>query len=298
MKKLITHNGSFHSDDIFACAILCLMLEKNNETFEIIRTRDEEIIKMGDFVFDVGGIYDAENNRFDHHQIGGAGRRPVGSIQIEYAAVGLVWRKFGIKLCDSQKVVDFVEKRLIAPIDAGDNGFDLIQNLYEVSPYLLQHLFLAMRPTWREESLKEDEMFLKSLEIAKQILKREIVQAEDSVLAEDLVTSAYHNSLDKRIIVLEKNYPYEYTLNNFSEPLFVIYPREDNINWGIKAVREDPKTFINRKNFPKLWAGLRDEELQNVSGVRDAVFCHRGLFLAVAKSREGAIKLAQLALED
>ena len=39
-----------------------------------------------------------------------------------------------------------------------------------------------------------------------------------------------------------------------------------------------------------------DETLQKVTGVEDAVFCHKGLFLAVAKSKEGAIKLAELAL--
>ena len=74
-KTLITHNGSFHTDDIFACATLSLMLEKKGEKFEIIRTRDEEIIKTGDYVFDVGGVYDEEGNRFDHHQKGGAGVR-------------------------------------------------------------------------------------------------------------------------------------------------------------------------------------------------------------------------------
>ncbi len=42
--------------------------------------------------------------------------------------------------------------------------------------------------------------------------------------------------------------------------------------------------------------GLRDEELQKITGVEDAVFCHKGLFLAVSKSKEGAVKLAELAL--
>ena len=58
-KKLVTHNGSFHADDVFACALLALVLENEDEKFEVIRTRDEKIIKEGDFVFDVGGIYDA-----------------------------------------------------------------------------------------------------------------------------------------------------------------------------------------------------------------------------------------------
>ena len=293
-KKLITHNGSFHADDIFAAATLSIYLEKKGETFEIIRTRDEEIIKAGDYIFDVGGIYDAEQNKFDHHQIGGASKRLNG---IEYAACGLVWKKFGIELCGSQKACDLIDERLFAPVDAGDNGFDLVENKYETSPYFIQHAFNAMRPTWREVDLKEDEMFLKCVAIAKEILMREIIQAQDALLAEEMVISIYKNTEDKRIIILDKNYPFEYTLNNFPEPLYVIYPRKSDGRWGVRAVRKDPKTFINRKNFPKSWAGLRDEELVNVSGVADAVFCHRGLFLAVAKTKEGTIKLAQIAVE-
>jgi uncharacterized UPF0160 family protein len=295
MKKLITHNGSFHTDDIFACATLCLILEKKGEEFKIIRTRDDEIIKIGDYVFDVGGIYDANNNLFDHHQIGGAGKR---NNSIEYSSFGLVWKKFGIELCGSQKVVDMVDERLVAPVDAGDNGFDLVENKYEISPYFIQHAFNAMRPTWREENLTDDEMFLKCVSMAKEILAREIIQAQDMFFAEEMVISIYKNTEDKKIIILDKNYPYEYTLHNFSEPLFVIYPRKADNLWGIKAIKDDPKTFINRKNFPKTWAGLRDEELQNVSGVSDAIFCHRGLWLAVAKTKEGAIKLAQIAVES
>ena len=133
--------------------------------------------------------------------------------------------------------------------------------------------------------------------MAKEILAREIIQAKDGVLAEEIVVSIYNNTQDKRIIVLDKHYPFEYILNNFPEPIFVICPSRDIRNkWGVKALREDPKTFKNKKDFPKSWAGLRDEELQNVSGVGDAVFCHRNLFLAVAKTKEGAIKLAELAL--
>ena len=64
VKKLITHNGTFHADDVFACVTLSLMLEKNGEKFKIIRTRDEKIIKGGDYVFDIGGVYDEKTNRY------------------------------------------------------------------------------------------------------------------------------------------------------------------------------------------------------------------------------------------
>jgi len=36
--------------------------------------------------------------------------------------------------------------------------------------------------------------------------------------------------------------------------------------------------------------------LQKITGVSDAFFCHKGLFLAVTGSKESAIKLAELAL--
>ncbi|OGI67257.1 hypothetical protein A3A05_02655 [Candidatus Nomurabacteria bacterium RIFCSPLOWO2_01_FULL_41_12] len=301
MKKLITHDGSFHSDDVFAAATLGLMLEKDGFDFEIIRTRDEIKIKSGDYVFDVGGVYDAEKNRFDHHQPGGAGKRvsSLGEPGIEYASFGLVWKKFGKQLCTDQKVIDLIDKKLVVPIDAWDNGVNLVENKYtEISPYFLQHIFFAMEPTWKEEDRNIDEMFLKSVEIAKGILSREIIQTQDSLLAEELVISVYQNTLDKRIIVLDKNYPCQYTLNNFPEPLFVIYPRKTNNYWGAKAVRQDPKTFNNRKDFPQSWGGVREEELQKLSGVEDAVFCHKGLFMAVAKSKEGAVKLAQIAVNS
>src|SRR5438045_63101 len=103
--KLVTHDGSFHTDDVFAAATLILHLEKTNSGWEIIRTRDEEIIKNADYVFDVGGVDDKEKNRFDHHQVGGAGERFHG---IPYASFGLVWKKFGEEVCGSQKVAQTI----------------------------------------------------------------------------------------------------------------------------------------------------------------------------------------------
>ena len=298
IKKLVTHNGSFHADDIFAAATLIIYLEQKGETFEVIRTRDEEVIKSGDYVFDVGGIYDAEKNKFDHHQGGGAGRRPAppGDVSsIEYASFGLVWKKLGVELCGSPISAEIIDQKLVAPIDAWDNGFDLVENKNETSPYFIQHAFLSFVPTWKEK-VNFDDMFFKAVSFAKEILAREIIQAQDAILAEEKVISIYKNSQNKRIIILEKNYSYD-ILHNFPEPLFVIYFKESSNHWMVKTVRKDPKTFKNRKDFPKAWAGLRDEELQKVTGVPDALFCHRGLFLAVAKTKEGAIKLAELALE-
>lgn len=294
-KKLITHNGSFHSDDIFAAAAFSLLFEKNGEPFEIIRTRDKEIIKSGYCVFDVGGVYDEEKNLFDHHQKGGAGKRENG---IDYSSFGLVWKKYGEEICDSKEAADLIDKKLVAPIDAGDNGIDLVENKYDISPYLIQHAFSSMYPTWRENDLNKDEIFLKCVAIAKIFLQREVKIANDIVLSKIILIDIYKKTEDKRIIILDDNYPFESVLCDFEEPLFVIYPRKTDNTWGVKAITKDISTFENRKDLPKEWGGLMDEELVKISLVPDAIFCHRALFLAVAKSREGAIKLAQIAVES
>jgi uncharacterized UPF0160 family protein len=36
----------------------------------IVRSRDAEVLKDCDVVIDVGGVYEPDNNRFDHHQRG------------------------------------------------------------------------------------------------------------------------------------------------------------------------------------------------------------------------------------
>jgi uncharacterized UPF0160 family protein len=316
MKKLITHNGSFHTDDIFAAATLILYLEKIDNTFsaqggpasgwEIIRTRDPEIINSGDFVFDVGGVYDEATNRFDHHQLGGAGRRSRATsegesgVEIEYASFGLVWKKFGIELCESQEVVDLIDQKLIAPIDAGDNGIDLYKNNFEnVSPYTINNVLSIFSPTALED-MDKDVQFSKALVWAKEILSREIKKANDKIKITVIIQDFYKTSEDKRLIVIDKPKVSRFeiwdALQIFPEPLFVVYG--DSEDWSAVAMRKEKNSFGNRKNFPIEWKGLREKELQDISRVEDAIFCHNNLFMVAAKSKEGAIKLAQIAVES
>lgn len=291
---LVTHSGSFHADDIFASATLALLFERDGKNFKIIRSRDLEVIKAANYVYDVGLIHDEATNRFDHHQQGGAGK---GKYGMEYSSFGLIWKKYGVDLCGSEKVADIIDKRLVSPVDAGDNGTDLVTNKYEISQYVIQNFFSSMQPTWKEENLNYDEQFMKCVVIAKELLLREIANARDFVLAEESVLKIYNDTTDKRLIVLDDNYPCERILVNFTEPLFIVYPRNDG-TWAVKGVPQSSQSFMSRKKLPEAWGALVNEELQKVTGVSDAVFCHRALFLAVAKSKEGALKLAELALQN
>jgi len=296
MKKniLVTHNGSFHADDVFACAALTAMLDRIGEQWEIIRTRDEEEISKGDYVFDVGGIYDPTNNRFDHHQSGGAGKRENG---IDYASFGLVWKKFGEQVSGNAEVAELVDRKLVQPIDALDNGVDLVKLTGEVKPYFIQEAFKAFHPNWKnsnEESLYR--AFLECVEFGKKILLREVDHETAAGEAKSIVRKFYMTAENRQIIILDHRYPWQEELASYPEPLYVISPRGEGKGWGVECVPQELFSFEVRKKLPAAWAGLRDVKLAKVSGVPDAVFCHRGLFMAVARSSEGAIALANLAI--
>lgn len=288
--KLVTHNGSFHADDIFATATLSLMLGKEGKKFEIIRTRDEGMIKKGDFVYDVGGIYNPNKNRFDHHQKTFKERRKNGII---YSSFGLIWKKYGKKITSNEEIKDRIDKKIIQPIDAGDNGQDLYKLNLDVKPYLISSLFHAFRPTWKEKD-DFDKPFLEMVKIAKKILDREIKREIDNFEGEKKFLKIYKSSKDKRLIILDGKYPIPDSVIDL-KTLFVVSLRSDG-NWAVNTISKSLGSFRNKKDLPKVWGGLRDKELQKITGVRDAIFCHKGLFLAVAKSKTGAIKLAELAL--
>jgi hypothetical protein len=67
-KKVGTHNGSFHCDEVLGCFMI--RLTKKFEEAEIIRSRDQKVLDTMDAVLDVGGIYDPATDRYDHHQRG------------------------------------------------------------------------------------------------------------------------------------------------------------------------------------------------------------------------------------
>ncbi len=288
-KILVTHNSTFHADDVFATATLSILYKDN---IRIIRTRDEDMIKSADVVYDVGGIDDPATDRFDHHQIGGAGKRANG---IPYAAFGLVWKKYGATVCGSQQCADKIDERLVQAIDANDNGMDLFKDAIIVPPYLIQHAFYSFRPSWKEEQ-DYDRAFMKAVKIAKQILEREIVKTRDAIDGEDLVREAYNKCDDKRLLILDTKLPWEEVATGMGEPLIVVAPRPDG-KWKAEAVFLKQGSIERKVKFPSSWAGLRDEALVKETGVSDAVFCHNGLFMVVSLSKQGAIDLARKCLE-
>lgn len=294
MTTITTHNAKFHADDVFAVATLLFIYPDA----KIIRTRDEEIIKDTDIVVDVGGIYDDNLMRFDHHQVGGAGKRDNG---IEYASFGLVWKKFGEELAGSKEVAETLDQILVQSIDAGDNGINTFTpTIKDVSPYLIGGIIDLYRATWKEDD-NWNERFMESVRWAQWMLKRQIKIIQDNVEARDIVRSVYENTKDKSIIIMDEKYDFGResvcgTLIDYPEPIYAVLYRSDSKNWQVVSVRRERGSFEQRKPLPESWWGKRDEELSDVMKVEGSEFCHRNGFMCVVGSKEGAIKLAQIAL--
>lgn len=293
--RIIAHSGSFHADDIFACATLSIVLEKEGKEFEIIRSRDEEVIKTGDYVVDVGGIYDESQNRFDHHQIGGAGVRENG---IPYASFGLVWKKFGKDLVGSDHGAERIDQKIVQSIDGPDNGVSIATPIFEdVFPYEFHTIVSSYLPTWKELNFDYDGVFKELVMFAKSILSREIKKIREKEEGELCARELYKQSPDPKLLILDKPYPWGTVADEFEELLFVVTPSKDSSNdWKINTVKKTPFSFENRKDLPETWAGLHDEELQKVTGIFDVSFCHTKKFLCIAKSKESAVALAKLAI--
>jgi len=175
-KKMVTHSGNFHTDDIFAVVVIMMVFD---EPFEIIRTRDNKIVEESDFVVDIGGIYNPDKNRFDHHQEGGAGEK---KNKIPYSSFGLVWKKYGTSICGAKEVADIIEKRFCYPVDMADNGIETFKKISDdVFPYIIHNITSVFRPTWKEVKngkSNHDSAFMEYLPIARKILEREIIHAQ------------------------------------------------------------------------------------------------------------------------
>ncbi|MDO8728338.1 MAG: MYG1 family protein [bacterium] len=286
--KILTHSGSFQADDIFAVAILILAVGES----EVIRTRDKDQIAKADYVVDVGMIYDPSKFRFDHHQLGGAGERPNG---IPYASCGLVWKEYGERLAGGREEADLIDTSLMQPLDAHDNGVAIADYRFKgIRTYSIVDFFYSYLPSLHQNEEELYRIFMDLVVVAKDLLLREISKAKVVIASEAKVRTVYEMSADKRILILSEDLPWRRVLSEKLEVMFVVYPRNDG-QWGIRAVSD--VGYTSRRSFPATWAGKTDKDLQEITGVTDAVFCHRGLFMAVAESRGGAIKLAKLALD-
>jgi uncharacterized UPF0160 family protein len=280
-------------DDVFSVAVLELYLDKIGEKYKVIRTRDKDIIENGDYVVDVGDIYDEDENRFDHHQ---ESFKEVGMYKVPYSAFGLIWKHFGLALCENKNVWKKMVKDFVTQVDANDNGIDTylpaIEGLVPIDPEFVTDSYLPAHSERTEETVYKG--FLEAVEFAKGYLVREIRKENSKEEARGEFEHAL--KLKKNIfktdsvqaLILPRPLPWRDFLEEENDFDFVVSQRDDG-KWNAQAVPPQ-KGSTRVKSFKRSWGGLRDQELCDKAGVPDLIYYHKTGYILVAKTKEAIIK--------
>jgi len=305
---LATHSGKFHCDEVFAYAVLRLALgfRAPGQDHVLLRTRKQEAIDSADIVWDVGFVFDATTNRFDHHQSGA----PLRADETPFSSAGLIWQVYGeaavaALLPDggarsfAPRIAAEIDESIVRRIDEIDNGVSAAGPIQRDSLGLAS-LIGDLNPNWDDSAANGpgagDAAFLEAAALASAMLRRRVDGLRARLAAEASVLAAHAAGEDPRILVLDRGMPWKNTVFSHDLPVLFTVSPASNGNWMLDTMPPEPGSFAQRLPLPEAWAGLQAEALAATSGVADAVFVHLRRFVGAAQSRAGAVELARKAL--
>jgi uncharacterized UPF0160 family protein len=284
-RSLGTHDGAFHADEVTACALLLLFDCIDRD--KIRRTRDPGVLKECEYVCDVGGIYDPERKFFDHHQ---------SEYRDTMSSAGMVWRYLKDKGVVDKQTYDYLNRMLILGVDAHDNG------LIEPHPGYcsFSDVIGNFEPIEYSATAEErDRAFFQAVDFVLNFLKRALerhryIKECRKEVEKAMAKGGKYLEFDKAMPWMESFFE----LGGEQHPaLFVLMPTGDH--WKVRGIPPSSRARMQvRKPLPKEWAGLLEDQLKKVSGIEGALFCHKGRFISVWKTKEDAMKALKMALEE
>jgi uncharacterized UPF0160 family protein len=280
-KSFGTHDGSFHADEVVACALLLLFDLIDRE--KIHRTRDIVALNQCEYVCDVGGTYDPKLKKFDHHQKEYSG---------ELASAGMVLLYLKNLGFMDQTLYDHFNNSLVRAVDAHDIG------KIEGKGYSFSQIIANFLPIDYNASAKEKNLaFMKALEFTYGHLKRMSERFFYSRKCLDKVKKVMEAK--KKYLIFDESIPWLdafFELDGEAHPaLFVIMPTQNH--WKLRAIPPDSNNRMKvRFPLPLEWAGLHTEDLKKVSKIEGAIFCHKGRFISIWETKEDAIKALKYVL--
>nr|CAH8828391.1 unnamed protein product [Trichobilharzia regenti] len=226
-KKIGTHDGCFHCDEILSIILLKHLPEFREA--KVVRSRDPEVLSTCDVLVDVGGIYDPNLLKFDHHQkefsLSWSEYFGVKMWDVKFSSAGLIYVHFGKKVLslltglkiDSEaleKIFTKIYESFVLEIDGEDNGVSQSQSSlrYNIHTGLYSRV-RRLNSRWNQENETET-AFCRALEL----VDREFLDIVDYFAhcwwpARNIVEKAMKCRADvdpsKTIIVLEKSCPWK-----------------------------------------------------------------------------------------
>lgn len=272
-----THDGGFHADEVTACSLLLLFdcIDKN----KIVRTRDPEKLERCDFVCDVGGVYDPEKRRFDHHQAGYKG--PLSS-----AGMVLLYLKEQKLL--SPHLYDVFNNSLIRGVDAHDNGVAKMESGTTSFSQVVSN-FLPIDQEAPPEEIEE--AFQNALSFVLGHLQRLRARALYTLECQKMVSQVMQEG--KEVLFFDASIPWIesfFELGGEHHPAqFIVMP--SGKHWKVRGIPPSLSERMKvRKPLPAAWAGLQDKELVEATKIEGAIFCHKGRFISIWETKEAALE--------
>jgi len=313
-RKIGTHDGTFHCDEALACFMLKQLPEWKDA--EITRTRDQSLLDQQDIVVDVGGVYDSEKLRFDHHQRGFTEVLP--GKRTKLSSAGLIYKHYGRDLLKNmaqgsdEKTIDILYEKMykyfLEEVDAVDNGI----NQYDIETpanYRVTTTLAArvsnLNPTWNDTDPQPNERFkdamaLTGKEFSERVHSYVNVWLPARKIVEEAINKRKEVDASGEIVLLEQYCPWKQHLYDVEEEQklqpdikFAIY-QDQGGSWRVQAISKTETSFTNRVDLQ--WKGLRDETLSKASGIDGCVFVHASGFIGGNKTKEGALKMAKKSL--
>lgn len=279
-----THDGSFHADEVTACALLVLFDCIDQD--KIVRTRDRDLLATCEFVCDVGGEYNSKQKLFDHHQIDYVG-------SLSSAGMILLYLKESGKMSESEYTL--LKTSFIDGVDADDNGKGpQIEGVSTYSDVIANFAPIIYSPPKKEE----EEAFRSALKFAIGYTKRLLERQQFVQSCRGTVKDAMKQH--DTCLFFDRAIPWQdlfFEMDGEKHPaLFVIMPSGEH--WILRGIppSSDERMKV-RFPQPSGWAGLLEEDLKAVTGIDGAIFCHKGRFISVWETREDAVKALNLLLK-
>jgi uncharacterized UPF0160 family protein len=279
-----THDGSFHADEVTACALLLLFELIDRD--KIVRTRNYEELSQCEYVCDVGGVYDPPKKLFDHHQVDYQGPlSSAGMVLLYLEQTGVI----------TSKEKDFFDQTLVFGVDAHDNG----KELHSKGVCTYSHIISNFVPIPHDASGETlNEAFFEALDFAVGHLTRmwkryQYIQSCRQIVAESMAEG-------KEYLIFDISIPWMeifFDMDGINHPAkFVIMP--SGLHWKLRGI---PPTLEEKMKvrtlLPQEWAGLLEKNLQKVTPLKGAIFCHKGRFISVWETRENALEAVKYVLE-
>jgi len=276
-RSIGVHDGSFHADEVTACALLIVYDCADRD--KIVRTRDPQRLLQCEYVCDVGGVYDPARKLFDHHQASYTG-------DLSSAGMVLLYLKETKRISEEEFIL--LNHSLILGVDAHDNG----RAPQEIGYCTFSHVIANFNPPAADISEKESfHAFELALDFAighlQRLHERFLYNVEcRKLVKQEMDKSGYYLLFNKAIPWLENFFALD---GEHLPALFVVMPAGEH--WKLRCIPPDYEHRMQvRLPLPESWAGLLEDDLKAVSGIPGAIFCHKGRFTSVWHTKQDALK--------